>query len=142
MTLRRTLWRPDTCSCTVVFEWDDTVPQNSRVHTPVADPLTTKCAAHAGATTPADHYADLMGENPRKNKAEARLLAAFPAKLGTTNANGDVVLKDNAYTYTITGTRGNRVLTLSLPLLTGAERNAVQTWCDNNLRAGKVVVTP
>ena len=136
--IRRTLWKPDTCPCEIEYEWDDTLPAGQRVHTPVRS---VKCPAHAGAATLAEHHADLLDENPRKNKAEARLLAAFPAKLGLTDAQGNTTLRPDAYTYTITGPRGARVLTLSLPLLTNQERNAVQTWCNNNLGAGRVVVT-
>ncbi len=30
-----TTWRPDTCECELHYEWDDTQPEDQRVHTPV-----------------------------------------------------------------------------------------------------------
>lgn len=141
--IRTTLWKPDTCSCEIEYSWDDTVPQDQRVHTPVRS--VRKCAAHAAATTPVVHHADLMDENPRKNKAEARLLAAFPAVLGFSYTDPETgqtstKLKPDAYTYAITGGRGSRVIHLTINYLSAAQKTAVQTWCNNNLGAGKVVV--
>ncbi len=138
--IRRTLWRPDTCGCALEYEWDDTVPQDLRTHTPVA--IVATCAAHAGAVDAADLHGDLIDENPRKNRAEARLLAAFPGALGTTDpVTGRTILKPDAYTYTITGTGKNRVLRLAINYLSAAQKTAVQTWCDNNIGAGRVVVS-
>lgn len=141
--IRRTLWRPDTCACEIEYEWDDALPADQRVHTALR---AVPCPAHAGAPTLDAHYADLMDENPRRQRAAARLLAAFPAKLGMTYTDPetgatDTRLKPDAFTYTITGPRGARVLNLTINYLTAAEKTAVQTWCNNNIGVGKVVVS-
>ena len=137
--IRRTRWSPDTCGCIIEFEWDDTVSADARVHTPAA--LVQQCALHAGQSLQ-ETYDDLVDENPRKNRLEARLLSAFPAQLGWTNPQtGELELVRGAYAYSITGRRGQRVLTIALPLLTNAQRVAAQTWADNNIGAGRVVVT-
>jgi len=135
--IRTTQWSPDTCGCTVDYTWDDTVAQDQRVHTFAA--VQVKCAAHA-AVADNNLYAVITDENPRKNRAEGRLLQAFPAKLGMTDpATGDLVLRPGAYSYQFLATTP-RTLELSLPLLNSTERAAVQTWCDNNLGSGRVVV--
>lgn len=136
--IRYTTWRPDTCSCAIEYAWDTDDPPNARQHTPVR--IVAQCSEHAEAVTPQDLLDDLQDENPRVNRAKARLLQAFPAKLGMTDDSGKVVLDPSSYSYAITGKRGSRVLTLTLPRLTAAEKTAVQSWANNNIGAGRVVV--
>ncbi len=63
-------WRPDTCACTVVYGFDDTLPETERVHIPVHHPDHTKqCPAHAHHATPEEHHAAVVAENRHKNIA-------------------------------------------------------------------------
>lgn len=34
--MKVTVWRPDTCGCTILYTWDETAPADQRVHTVVA----------------------------------------------------------------------------------------------------------
>ena len=71
--LKTTTWSPDTCDCTLHYEWDTDTTEDERVHTPVevshAGHPTQRCAKHS-------HHADVhalhqavLAENQAKNRA-------------------------------------------------------------------------
>ena len=60
--LKVTLWRPDTCSCVVEYEWDDAVKEDARVHS--FKRFAARCPAHAS-----DQNMDgCLERNRRKNR--------------------------------------------------------------------------
>lgn len=65
--IQKTTWHPDTCGCVIEFEWDNSLPQDKRIHT--ASKVVKACPAHEHHVNKDDHYADLTGENVSKNKA-------------------------------------------------------------------------
>lgn len=67
MTIQTTRWRPDTCGCTIDYEWDDSVSQELRVHT-VKE--ISKCIYHQALGLP-EAYTAVQEENASKNKALA-----------------------------------------------------------------------
>ncbi len=134
MAIQTTRWSPDTCGCVIDYQWDDAVAPASRVHT--SSQIVTKCAFHAAAATHSALWSLLMEENPRKNRALARLAAQFPI-LTQTDADGNVSLKPDAVTWSMDHAR---LLTVSIPLLTSAQKAAVQSWVNTNLGAGRVLV--
>lgn len=67
MTIQKTTWSPDTCKCTLEYEWDDAVPQELRTHT-IAN-VVKACPIHDHHTDKIAHYDDVMAENQSKNKA-------------------------------------------------------------------------
>lgn len=85
-----TTWRPDTCKCVIHYEWDDAVPVEQRVHTPVEQAVKhdgtvvprVVCPAHAGmnlgAGKKAEHFAAVQGENRMKNRALTRIMEGNP----------------------------------------------------------------
>lgn len=75
MAMQRSRWKPDTCGCEVVYEWDDTQPLETRDHVPVD---LTPCPHHQGeAGEPAaTKAARVFTENRTKNAAVAALVAA------------------------------------------------------------------
>ncbi len=145
MAIRTTRWSPDTCGCVVEYSWDDTVAADQRAHTTTR---VAPCAAHPNAQqhVGADPFsaATVWGDENigRKSRLEARLLAAFPA-LGYSFVDpvtGLTVigLKPGSYAWFFDA---QRVLNVSLPSLSAAQKQAAQTWCDNNIGAGKVLVS-
>lgn len=73
----QTLWRPDTCDCQIVYEWDDNEPEATRVHTPVHG---VTCREHKN-TIGDDHKKrfDIVGdENRRKNLTLGKMLETIP----------------------------------------------------------------
>lgn len=82
MALRTTRWKPDTCGCVIVYEWDDALDENARTHVfvPVGDPA-----------SPPDVYAltdaeveklrgDVARRLPRGRQVD-ELMAATPKEL-------------------------------------------------------------
>ena len=60
-----TTWRPDTCDCEIEYAWDDSIPQDGRVHT--AHKINRVCPAHVAETDKVKHYETVLEENHRKN---------------------------------------------------------------------------
>lgn len=129
MARQITRWSPDTCGCVVEYEWDDAVAQNARTHS-IAN-VVQRCARHQHVAFDAavDHFAQLVDENPRKNKLIVRLKTQFPAVF---DADGNFL---GSYSFD-----ANHVLTVIIPGITSQQRTTAQTWCDTNLGVGKVVV--
>lgn len=75
MTIQKNSWQPDTCMCEIEYTWDDTVPQDQRVHTMSK---VTRCMFHQ-ALPHIDAYKAVHDENQSKNKALARVIESFPA---------------------------------------------------------------
>lgn len=61
--IKQTTWRPDTCECVIIYEWDTDVSEDERVHTPIA---TTFCTHHMSLTREAC-FAKVTLENTTKN---------------------------------------------------------------------------
>lgn len=77
MRRKVTTWRPDTCGCTIHYEWDFDLPVEERVHTPVEHVTTydgrfvphSKCERHAHLPDHVSHYNAVLAENQKKNAA-------------------------------------------------------------------------
>lgn len=67
--LHTTRWRPDTCGCTIEYEWDDAQPEDARVH---HLSKISQCEHHAHLDGPGA-FEGVKGENRGKNKALAKL---------------------------------------------------------------------
>lgn len=127
-----TTWQPDTCGCVIVYDYDagtDTftvnrVPVKCDKHDTLTD-AQLFAAVHSNGATP--------GENRRLNLAKGRLQATFPALF---DSSGTFL-----GTWSFSGTGSARTLNLTLPGLTTNQKNNVQSWCDTNLGAGRVVVS-
>lgn len=64
MAIKFTTWRPDTCGCEIVYEWDDNVPGDNRIHT--LKHFNTRCIHHS-KTTISDDLESARENNIRKN---------------------------------------------------------------------------
>lgn len=142
MAINITRWSPDTCDCVIDYQWDDSLPNDSIVLTPVN--TVNKCSAHAAlATTPTAHYALLTEENPRKNNALQTILDNGSTSLSDIVGSNKVMKKGINFIFTYSGTAPNRVLTVSFTgvTLTNQQKNSAQTFLNNKFGAGKVVLT-
>lgn len=107
---RITQWQPDTCDCVLLYEWDDEVDAEQRVHTPVHSFTrpdntvftATACVAHSGKLSRAiiendDEVQDVFGrvsdENKLKNEVLRELLNSPELAEEATNSEGDKELK-------------------------------------------------
>lgn len=127
MAIQTTQFSPDTCSCVVEYEWDDAVPVELRTHR--VSRIVSRDARHAALVVADAHYAQILGENQRKNRAIGHAVEAFPALL---NADGDF---RGTWSFTL-----GHVLLLTLPGVNRPSQLSVQSWCDLNLGIGLVVV--
>lgn len=142
--INTTRWSPDTCGCTVEYQWDTTTPEDQRVHTPINTVIS--CPAHSVVgLNVATHYNTLLSENTRKNKVHGQLLTISNLTQTITNSDGTqtVTFKNGVgFTYTWSGIDGARVISISVfgVTLTTAQKNSVQSWCDTNIGVGKVII--
>lgn len=72
--IHTTRWSPDTCGCVIEYEWDDTLPDEARVHT---DKSIVKCQYHSGLDDVSAH-AKVKKENTSKNIAHGHILDISP----------------------------------------------------------------
>lgn len=120
--LKQTRWKPDTCGCDIVLEWDTDAPDDTRQHTAKT---AAACPDHASLTTAPVLLQSVLDENTGKNKALAALLAHAP----------DVSPKDIAFRFD-----ASRALILTVTSLTPAKRAAAQAAIRAATGNGKVVV--
>jgi len=138
-----TRWSPDTCGCILEYSWDDSVPDNSRVHTPTT--IVNKCPAHSAIADTNTHFNVIIEENPRKNFALDEILQNAPSTswFDIDPASGSRVFKNNiTANWSWSGTAPNRVLTLTFTgiTLTTAQRNTLQTRLNNRFGTGKITL--
>ena len=142
MTIQTTRWSPDTCGCVFDYEWDDTQPQDTRVHT--FKQVAKECASHAHLTgnSKKDMYDSSVEENKRKNGTIGELLDKAAADFGEATEDGGVTLKKGInVTWTWSGTSPNRVMTFTVTgiTLTTQKKNTVQNFINTKFGAGKVI---
>ncbi len=140
MVLKTTRWSPDTCDCVIEYTWDNTVPQDQRVHT-VSNVVRT-CSAHSVLSTKEQKWNSLLDEKPRKNVVLQDLLDNGPTGLSDL-VNGNRQLKSNIkFNFSDSGEAPNRVLTVSFTglTLTTQQKSSLQTLINNKFGSGKVVI--
>lgn len=73
--IKTTTWGPDTCGCTISYDWDDEVPQAEITHTNYR--IVKKCPIHQNVS-PEEHSEVVKEENARKNIAYGEVKEAYP----------------------------------------------------------------
>ena len=137
-------WSPDTCGCVIEYEWDDSVPDDQRVHTSVN--IIKLCDKHTIlGLDKVNHYSGVLDENRRKNKVHSQLLTISNMTETVTQDDGSQVVqfkKGIGFNFSWTGLDSARVLHISVfgYNLTNQQKSAVQNWCNTNLGIGKVVI--
>lgn len=111
--------RPDSCECVLVYSWDNSVPVEQRVHTPVASAPTNDggtvepipCEFHSDMKDHVEHYNAVLAENQRKNKAITAVVETF----------ADIKAEDVQYSFD-----DNRRLSISCPKLLDVQLKTAQ----------------
>jgi hypothetical protein len=138
-------WRPLTCDCLVEFEFTTDANDVPIDATTKVIKVHRTCARHASTAFQVDsHPFDATANKPRKDqKLHNDSLIELLSRL-TGNANytftdpqsGTVQLKDTAVAWSFDA-QGVLVLTFT-PNLSGAQRNTLQTACDQKVGANQV----
>lgn len=140
--IRTTRWTPDTCGCTLEYQWDDAVPESSRTHT--LSRVVTACPAHATLPSDAARYDAAVDENSTKNQAKAEILAKVAALAATViNPDGSSFVdfrNPPTVTFGLPYVGKGRSLTVTVPGITAPQRAAAQAALDAKFGVGKVVV--
>ncbi|GAH87731.1 unnamed protein product [marine sediment metagenome] len=111
-----TRWSPDTCSCVLDIEWDDTEPESSRTHTIKA--VVSRCGSHQAGSDEGIFKA-VLSENTRKNRVFGLAQQALPG----------VTLEDYDWSFD-----AERVLEVKFANMTPAQKVQLQQDCDNQFR--------
>lgn len=141
MAIQTTRWSPDTCGCKVEYTWDDTVPQEQRIHT--FSKLVNTCSDHNSLTDKAC-YDILNDENLRKNNTLGLIRKNHPSLTQTyTNPDGTTYIdfapgKEPLWQFS--GTGDTRVLEITSTNLTLSEKTNLNATCTTQFGSGKVVI--
>lgn len=133
MTIRTTRWEPDTHSVVIDYEWDDALPDDQRVHTPVR--AWTKMPPGNAVPllphrNPVALHDQVLTENRRKNEAIAHVLDALPEAMtkDELDSDGDPtgrrVVKDKHAPEWTMGKDGR--VTISIPGADKASKTALR----------------
>lgn len=98
MAKRLTKWKPDTCGCILVYEWDEADVQAPAVIKQVLE----ACDIHKGFATPAEHFTAIQSQNKAKNKILGLIVDNFPKLTKEVdNGNGETisVVDDGVFSY-------------------------------------------
>ncbi len=121
--IKTTQWRPDTCDCTIEYEWDTGAAAIGRVHT--FKSAISIGPEHAGLTGVA-LYTEVVSENRRKNMTQGIARAI------------DVSLTSEVYQWSFDA---NRVLEVSfLITIPGPVKQQIQDASDLQFGPNKVLI--
>lgn len=102
-------WRPDTCGCVIEYQWDDSVSEDKRVHTPKN---VSPCLHHKSGTKE-EKFDKVVEENQRKNKFLSHIMENMPEVVEErSNVDGSISkrLKDSIeYTWSFDDQRNLKV---------------------------------
>lgn len=132
------VWTPDTCDCQVIYEFDDELPADQRVHT---FKRITKHDVTLPLLTGEQEYEAILENNIRKSKVHTQLLTI--STLIQTNPDGSIGLKNGVtMNWSWVGVGASKVLSISVSgaNLANPQKSAVQSWCDTNIGIGKVII--
>lgn len=145
MAMKANQWSPDTCGCILEYEWDDSLPAASRVHT--IKSVIKACAVHDSfAGNQSGHYQSVLRENQSKNKVYGQLIAIPEiSEEFTIDSSGNIGrrLKSGIrFLWSFSGSGDSRILSISISgvNLTSGQKSALQAWCDLSLGNGRAVV--
>lgn len=126
-------WKPDTCGC-IILEESGTSAYNSHEFV---------CPSHTGLT--AEQLALVpLEHNIRKNKVDSAFRSLLTSTLTETDADSGAIVykKGITFNWSYSGTGESRVLSVNITgvNLTTNQKNTIQSWCDTNIGAGKVII--
>ena len=135
--IRLTGWRPDTCGCDVVYQWDNDLPPGQRVFT--VHSVRRRCAAHSGLSDSALLTA-LLDQNRRKNHMYTLMAEALEYLDGEGYPDENAFVIAHQVTWWFTGSGSERVLHVSVANINQGQRNKAQKAADDYFGSGKVVI--
>ncbi len=122
MTIKETLWRPDTCGCEIVYAWDSEAAETQRTHT--ISRVAKRCQAHA-VFDDQKIFDAVLDENKRKNIAFEEVKKVIPT------------LTPEFFTYEFDETRALKI-TLVGP--SPSEKAQIHTALNSKLGLGKAKI--
>lgn len=140
MTIKKTLWRPDTCDCQIEYEWDDTQSEDTRTHN--LSRIIKPCSIHDGVPD-TTIWNTVNEENPRKNKAIDEITQRAPDQFVDIATDGTRTLKQGiTIDFEWTGIPPNRLIRMIIKgvILTPTQFNNLQTRLDTRFSPGKVTL--
>lgn len=144
MTINITTWTPDTCGCQIHYAWDDSVPAEERIHSPVEGVTahggtfipTKRCQHHEHHKDTRAHHDAVLEENQRKNKLHAHVMECFP-ELTRIDDRGITHLKEDALSWSYDT---ERALNVTIHGVAAEHKTAYQKKADIHLGRGKVII--
>lgn len=121
--IQTTTWSPDTCECVIEYQWDDTISQEERVHTP--SNIVKTCPVHSALPDKEKKYTEVLKENQTKNKAVGIILEGNP-QIGT---------EDISFSYD-----PDRTLRLKVNGLDTTKKKSVETEIKSKVGNDKIIV--
>lgn len=85
--IKTNIWRPDTCGCQIIYQWDSDLPDDQRVHTPIPGGIDSNgkpilpiiCDLHSELSTDhVKHHDIVVSENQMKNVIVNKFLEQNP----------------------------------------------------------------
>jgi len=138
MSLKTTVWHPDTCDCVIEYQWDTEQDENIRVH--LYKGARKKCQFHENEQG-SSHWNKVLDENKNKNKVLAAVEEGIPSMT-------EKVIKDNGDEVTQLK-RGikykwsfdeNRQLVVDFEGASQLEKNQLKSILDSKIGNGKVKI--
>jgi hypothetical protein len=87
MAIKITRWYPDTCECIIEYKWDDSIEENSRIHS--YNNTIKYCAFHEKYGGKKEHFDVVKLENETKNTMLFNV-SSLDKRLQKIDANGQV----------------------------------------------------
>lgn len=146
--IKITTWKPDTCECEIHYQWDDSVPEDQRVHVPIDSftdsqgkiRQTKKCQHHNKHDLHTAH-AKILEENQGKNFARQHILDSLPEVADVkTDADGNQVKefkKGNEFSFSFDE---NRQLQVEVKGLNAKNKTDLRTALGAKFGNGKIKI--
>ena len=142
--MKVTTWSPDTCECTIDYEWDETLAGEDRTH--AYNRTRTTCQDHTGVTK-SELLDTLNSENQRKNITKEWVLQNIPDVKRTivdqtTGDSTEDFKSGMEFEWSFTGKGKNRILHAGIKgkALSELEKTSIQDYGNSEFGTNKVMV--
>lgn len=91
--MKQITWSPDWCNCSVIYEYDDTLP-TEQITTFTGVGINKKCPAHRNITDPQELYTILHEETTIKERSRQAIVDSLPDPLVTIDRSNGTRLQN------------------------------------------------